>query len=247
MEVIDALIRAAPAGKVRQVQIGLFWTAVVVEEGGAVRCGLAATMRAGNHAPGREPEVRAAGTLAGLPARELIELACSDHPTEASVGLAAINALSQFSMGKSEDTSGEDFITRGGTDRNVAVVGHFPFVEGLKERVKALWVLELNPRGDDLPADAAPDVLPRADVVAITATTLLNRTFDGLIRLCRPDAQVILLGPSTPLSPVLFDFGVTVLCGAVVDKIDPVLRGVSQGANFHQLRPLGARFATILK
>jgi len=108
-----------------------------------------------------------------------------------------------------------------------------------------LWVLEKRPQGDDLPADAAHEVIPQADVVAISGTTLMNRTFDPLIALCRPDALVVVLGPSTPLSPVLFDHGVHILSGAVVEDMDPVLRAVSQGANFRQVHRRGVRLVTM--
>ncbi|NIQ82679.1 MAG: hypothetical protein GTN93_32315, partial [Anaerolineae bacterium] len=87
----------------------------------------------------------------------------------------------------------------------------FPFVSRLRESVGHLSVLELRPRGEDLPADAAPEVIPRADVVALTSLTLLNHSFDSLIRLCHPDALVLLLGPTTPLSPILFEYGVDIL------------------------------------
>ena len=43
---------------------------------------------------------------------------------------------------------------------------------------------------------------------------------------------VLALGPSTPLSPVMFDYGVHLLSGSVVEDIDTVLQAVSQGANF---------------
>ena len=66
-------------------------------------------------------------------------------------------------------------------------------------------MLELAPQAGDLPASAAAEVIPQADVVALTSMTLLNHTFDGLLALRRPDAQVMLLGPSTPLAPLLFD------------------------------------------
>ena len=127
------------------------------------------------------------------------------------------------------------------------MVGHFPFIPRLRERVGRLWVLEQRPHGEDLPADAASEVIPQADVLAITGTSLINQTFEGLMALRRPGALVLLLGPTTPLSPILFDHGVHLLSGAVVEDIDMVLRAVSQGANFRQVHRQGVRLVTIRK
>jgi uncharacterized protein (DUF4213/DUF364 family) len=98
-----------------------------------------------------------------------------------------------------------------------------------------------------LPVSAAEIVIPEAQVVAITGMTLLNHTFEELLSLCDPDAYVILLGPSVPLSPVLFDWGVDILCGSVVTAFDEVLAAVRQGANFRQVHRAGARLVTITK
>ena len=106
-------------------------------------------------------------------------------------------------------------------------------------------MLELQPRPGDLPASAAAEVVPEADVLAITATTLINRTFDGLMTLRRPDALVMLLGPSTPLTPLLFDYGVHLLSGAIVEDVDAVLMAVSQGAGFRQIHRAGVRLVTL--
>jgi len=132
-----------------------------------------------------------------------------------------------------------------GKGRRVVIVGHFPFIPSVRRAVGHLDVLELDPGPGDLPPQAASDVLPRADVVAITGTSLLNKTFDGLIALCRPDAFVLMLGPTTPLSPVLFDYGVDLVAGTRV--IDPLeaLTTASQAANFRQMR--GVRLVTMAK
>ena len=97
-------------------------------------------------------------------------------------------------------------------------------------------VLELNPRTGDLPADRAADVLPQADVVALTGTSLVNHTFDDLIGLCSPDAYVVLLGGSAPLTPVVFDCGVDAVAGTRVVDSPAALRTVGQGATFPQIR-----------
>jgi uncharacterized protein (DUF4213/DUF364 family) len=77
--------------------------------------------------------------------------------------------------------------------------------------------------------------------------TLENHTLEGLLSLCPQEAFVLVLGPSTPLSPLLFDYGVDVVSGAVVTAIDPVLRHVSQGANFRQVHRAGVRLVNIYR
>jgi hypothetical protein len=75
--------------------------------------------------------------------------------------------------------------------------------------------------------------------------TFTNGTLDGLLNLCRPDALVILLGPTTPLSPLLFDHGVNILAGSIVEKPEPVLQALKQGGNFRQLHHAGVRLVTM--
>ena len=73
----------------------------------------------------------------------------------------------------------------------------------------------------------------------------LRRTFDDLIALRRPGTPTLVVGPTTPLSPALFEMGATILSGAIVEDIPSVMRGVMQGANFHQLRPMGVRLVSM--
>jgi uncharacterized protein len=239
MTLIEKLQNKTRAGRILGVQIGLFWTAVLAETDGGLSCGLAATLTSPELEHDRKPAVGAAGHLHELSSQELMALAQSSSYTEASIGIAAINTLLPKDPRQWVELNAEDYIVQHGAARNVAVVGHFPFILRLKPQVKNLWVLELRPRGEDLPAEAAPDILPQADLVAITATTLINGTFEGLMALCRPDTRVMLLGPSTPLSPVLFDAGVDVLSGTIVDDPPRVLQAISQGITFLQLHHLG--------
>ncbi len=244
--ILDDLLAILPDGPVQTVLIGAHWTAVVVETEGRRRCGLASSLRAeDDHHHGAGPAVPAAGRLHLCGGRALAELVRSTSPPEVSVGMAAINALLPLQEKAWVDLNAEEVIAERGAGRHVALVGHFPFVARLRRRVGRLSVLELRPRGSDLPADAAPQVIPQADVVALTSLTLLNNTFDGLMRLCHPDALVLLLGPTTPLSPLLFEHGVHILSGALVEDVDAVLQAVGQGGNFRQVHQAGVRLVTM--
>jgi uncharacterized protein (DUF4213/DUF364 family) len=118
------------------------------------------------------------------------------------------------------------------------MVGYFgPLVEPLRRRVKALHVFERRPHADSgvLPETAAADVLPQCEVVILSATTLLNRTLDHLLDLCRNAREVAILGPSTPFAPEVFvNRGVTLLSGVHVVNPERVLRVVSEGGGNRQ-------------
>jgi uncharacterized protein (DUF4213/DUF364 family) len=248
MKLFEELLATLPDGAVQDIRIGAFWTAVVIEVLGQLHCGLASTIRErSRHHHGGGPAVRDAGVLLRRSAQELAALVRSTHPMESALGMATINALLPRQEAQWVDINAGEVIAQHGAGKRVALVGHFPFIPTLRKQVGSLTVLEQQPTGQDLPAKAAVDVVPQADVVAITGTTLLNHTFEGLIALCRPDALVLVLGPSTPLSPLLFEYGVDLLSGSVVEDVAAVLRAVSQGANFRQVHRHGVRLVTLQK
>jgi len=254
------LVGGRKGGAVREVRIGAFWTAVVLEASvrrgllTKARCGLASALRDDDHHRYGQHPVRGAGRLHERSAMELAELARSDSLLEASIGLAVINALLDVDEDACVELNAEQVIldqlhsARSPDRGRVAVVGHFPFIPRVREAARQLWVLEKRPGEGDLSAEAAPEVIPQADVVAITGTSLINHTFEELIRLCRPDAFVLVLGPTTPLSPVLFNYGVDVISGTLVTDPETVLRYVSQGASFRQIkRSKGVKLLTLAR
>jgi uncharacterized protein len=220
---------------VRSLLVGVHWTVVCSRF-----CGLASTFT-GDKPHGQDP-VRHVGRLHTKSARELAEFARSDNLLEASIGLAAINSLLAMDESRAVEVNAVEVLIEKGQDKNVALVGHFPFVPRLRSAVGQLWVIEQRSIDGDYPAEAAADLIPQADVVAITSSALINHTLDGLLALCRPEALVMMLGPSTPLSPVLFQHGVNILSGSRVIDEDAVLRTVGQGASFQQVE--GVRLLT---
>jgi uncharacterized protein (DUF4213/DUF364 family) len=238
VKILDDLIHSLRGdGPARDVRVGRFWTAVWSRA-----CGLASTVGPNEHEHGAT-FVRDVGSLAGRSARELTRLAYSDSPLEAGIGLAAINSLLDVDEARCRELNAGDLLIERGRGKKVALVGHFPFVPALREAAAQLWVVELRPQPGDVAAEEVEAVLPQADIAAITGSAFINHTIERLLGLCRRESFVLVLGPTTPLSPILFDHGVDVISGTRV--VDPVLalRCVSEGATFRQLR--GTRLLTM--
>jgi len=246
MQILADIIASLPDGEVENVFIGLHWTAVVVRTGCERRCGLAATLRE-EHGKIGKPDVPDAGNLTRFTALQLAQFVLTSKGALGSIGMAAINALLPQFPDSWIDCNANEMILKYGKNKRVALIGHFSFVDDLRSKLDSLTVLEQKPQSGDLPAEAAPEILPMADVVAITGMTLTNHTLEGLLALCSPSALVMILGPSTPLSPLLFDRGVNLLSGVVVTEPDPVIRALMEGANFRQIRRVGARLVTMVR
>lgn len=230
-EICDLLLPSAAASAVADVRIGLGYTAVCLEDG---NCGLAYTFR--DDIPEGCSVIRSAGTLAGRRAAEFAGWARSPDPLAASIGLATLNALAPPPPGAPE----ADLLAllSLAPDDEIAMVGNFaPLVEPLRKRSRALHILERRPAAgsDLLPESAAPDVLPHCQVAILSATTLINRTLDRLLDLCRIAREIAILGPSTPMLPGVFARrGVTLLSGVAVAAPERVLRIVSEGGGTRQ-------------
>ncbi len=243
---LHTLLNTLPSGwSLQQLYVGLNWTLSIVQnQTGQLQAGLAATPA---------PEMVAAQTqfraganrLAPADALSLAQYVLSDKPVEAAVGLATINALLSPPPALLANLDAADWLMTHGRGRRVALVGHFPFIEELKPALAYLWVLELSPCPGEYPAEQAPTIIPQAEVVAITSSTLINHTLTGLLQLVSPGAKVMLLGPSTPLTPVLFQFGIDLLSGVQVVDLKAVLASVASPVNFQKMK--GVRRVTLTK
>jgi len=239
MSLITEITSTLMPGKITGIQVGFTRTAVLAETPKGLSCGLSATFSSPGFDHRSRPSVNDAGHLLEKSTDEILALTSSQSQTEVSIGLAALNALLPMDFQNEIEINAEDYLRQNASDKNIAMVGHFVFVEALKPDVKNLWVLELNPQPGDFEASRAPEIIPQADLVVITATTLINDTLAELLELCKPQTKVMLLGPSTPLSPVLFDHGIDILSGTIVTNPEEVMLGISQGASSHQLKQQG--------
>lgn len=238
MGLIDSLLLALPADPIEahNVVIGLHWTLVTSKYGG-----LSSTMA--GEGPHGHARIKDVGSLHKKSAQELAGWLSSDNLLEASIGAAALNSLLDVDESRLEEINAAEVIARESRDKDLVIVGHFPFVEKMKTIAKNCWVIEKRPYGDDFPEEAAQEYIPQADMVAITGTALINHTIDGLLALCRPGAAVMVLGPSTPLSPLLYEYGISYICGSRVTDADAVIATIQQGATLPQVK--GVRQVTM--
>ena len=238
MNIIDELLSTLDyEASVGDIRLGPFQTAVLTRH-----CGLASTPHDSGPHHNRTPVVEA-GLLVEKDARVLAQMANSESPFEAAIGMAAINSLIEIDDKRCAEVNAGDLLARKGEGKRVAIVGHFPFVPRLRSVAKELWVIEREPQEGDFTEADSDRFLPQADVIGITGTTFTNHTLEGLLSLCNPKAYVVVLGGTTPLSPMLFDYGIDAVSGTRVIEPKTVLRYVSQGATFRQIR--GIRLLTM--
>jgi len=244
--ILERLVSETISGDAVRILIGAHWTAAVFDTEFGMRCGLASTIVEG-HNHEHHPDILSAGKLENLISNELLSMCFSESMIGRSVGVACLNALlPPIEEGYFEDNA-EGVLSELAQGKRVVLVGHFPFVKRLQNLAKELHVLEQNPSPGDLPADAAAEVIPNSEVIAITGMTLVNHTLEKLLPYCPKDSVVILLGPSTPLTKSLFNFNVDIVSGSIVRNIDSVLLVISQGGNFRQVSKAGVRLVNVVR
>lgn len=209
--------------------------------------GMAMTSREG----GKGSEI--AGKVRGMSAKDAAALIKSWNFQEAALGLATINSvlnaprqiLESDLLLKNErsDASIFECMRAELVGKRIAVVGHFRGLESLAQ-VCELTILERKPQTGDMPDPACEYLLRDQDYVFITGTTLMNKTLPRLLELSR-GARVALVGPSTPMTPVLFDFGVDILAGTTVLDTKRVWTLIQEGDQ-HLFFEDGARMVKLL-
>ena len=235
----DLLSTLNTEASVRDIRQGLFHTAVMTRN-----CGLAATLPR-DALQQEQPFVKEPGFLLKKSTKELAQMCYSESILEAAVGMATINSLLEIDDERCQNLNARELIIEKGKGHRVAIVGHFPFTSRLCDVVKELWVIEKNPREGDFTEAEAEKFIPQANVVGITGTAFTNHTIEQLLEMCNPDAYVVILGDTAPLSPVLFAYGIDAISGIRVTDPELALRCVSEGATYRQIQ--GIRRLTMLR
>jgi uncharacterized protein (DUF4213/DUF364 family) len=231
---------------VERAVIGLFYTGVALSCGTADGCATPRdAMPDAMCCPMTMQGAPYYGPLQGKTAAALIGDVQAADGIRRSLAIATLNALAEECWGRRphplvELRAGIDAFdaVKLAPDNQVVVVGAFiPFLKRLKSRGQPYLVLEQEPgtlKPEEMPfyrpAEMAREVVPLADVLLITGTTLLNDTLEDLLALARPDTKVTIVGPSVTLLPGPFlDRGADVLGGVRITKPDEFLAILGEG------------------
>jgi hypothetical protein len=243
----DLYERITPEAKSRSIidlRIGLGYIGVRLDNGST---GIAAVLF--DALPYGCTVVPAAGNFAGSPATNLLQyLVAGKNPLEIAIGLATANALIEPSPVDAVDNREATTYLNLQKGVKVAMVGLFaPLVARIRATGAELTVIEKNSARMEILGDVEKkDALKSCDVAIITATTLLNATFEETINLLGAPRAVAVIGPSTPLMVAIFrQTPVTHLGGAIVADSAQVMRIISEGGGTPTLRPY-LRFVNLI-
>jgi uncharacterized protein (DUF4213/DUF364 family) len=203
--------------EVTELNIGLVWTVCK-----ARHIGLAMSPGISNRT------LSWPGTIAGKTLAELAGWITDWEPYKATVAMAAINS----SLYRYELPSGITLLPTHNNPnlavfdhflpqllgKKVVVIGRYPGIERYAEQIN-LSIIERQPVQGDYPDPACEFLLPDADWVFLTASSLTNKTFPRLADLAQ-HATTVLMGPTVPWLPELHEFGIDYLAG--VEVIDPI-------------------------
>lgn len=189
-----------------------------------------------------------AGNFRGTSVHEILNEPAGS-PLLNTVRLVILNALSPpfLTRERYKITYDRDVLNAADVQsmKKVAMVGAFtPFLDVFKKRSDIeLYVLEKKTqsfREDEaqyyVPSERAGEIIPRCDTVIITGATVANGTIGQLLTYTRPDAKVIVTGPTVSFLPdALFERNVKIVGGTIVTNVDRALDLLAEGAGAYQL------------
>ena len=209
--------------------IGLVWTLCKTQDQNGI--GLAMS-------PGHATRTLSwSGSLTGKPITDLAAWILDWNPYQAAVAMAAINScINSRPLPESvvlqpvadhANLAVFDYFLPQLHHKKVVVIGRYPGIERYQDLMQ-LSILEKQPAADDLPDSACEFLLPNADWVFLTASSIPNKTFPRLAELAW-HAKTVLMGPTVPWLPQLHEFGVDYLAGVEITDPAALYHTAAQG------------------
>ncbi|MEW5819073.1 MAG: DUF364 domain-containing protein [Cyanobacteriota bacterium] len=152
----------------------------------------------------------------GQTADKLILNLGDDNRILSCAALASVNALINISLPDLITGDITDIIHLKPTD-NIAMIGYFsPLVKTLSKKSNKLCIFEKKTSDNFLPIEQLENLISEFQVALISATSIIDNSIDVLLEITRNCNEVVILGPSTPLSKEVFSkYNVTLLSGMI--------------------------------
>ena len=238
-KLFECTAASAKRVKVDTVTIGIGYTAVTTSDGGI---GIAATGVALNGCCEGNVDIV---DFEGCPATDLLQHIMKPAPMARTMALATINALNHRQALAMPETRGnallfDHFGIRSGA--HVAMVGYFPPLVRLFE-MKGVHLSVIDDAKGLGDKPTFYDQLDGwADVLLITATSIINNSTETILSHAGPDLKTVLLGPSTPLIPEAFaHLPIHMLAGTAITDGERALKIIRHGGGARALRPVSRK------
>ncbi|MGD1911523.1 MAG: Rossmann-like domain-containing protein [Rivularia sp. (in: cyanobacteria)] len=213
--------------QIKEIIIGLTWTLCIAENAGLCMSPGIATRT-----------LPFSGTLVNKSISELAPWLRSWNPYQATVAMAAINSV--INSSSSLPNTGTVLSPKGSANlavfehflpqirnKNVCIIGRYPGLNKYANEMD-MKVIELNPGAEDFPAPASEYLLPEAEWVFLTATSIVNKTFPRLVQLAK-NSKLVLMGPTLPWLPELKQMGINYLAGIKITNLPALRQTVAEG------------------
>lgn len=204
---------------VEEVIVGISWTVTTVRQGAATSTGICYSPK---NAARTLPW---SGSLVGRTVTDLFSWLYEWEGTASAIGVSTLNAIINhnnklISQANSIPVDAPahlkvfHYFKDHLVDQNVCVIGRYPGLSGFDECAR--WqVIERTPQADDFPDTAGDYLLPQADWVFVTASSIANKSLPRLLKAAQ-HATIVLMGPSLPWSVHWKAHGVDYLAGVTI-------------------------------
>lgn len=266
-DTIDILVEKSPTPLeeiwIDDLVIGIFFTGVKLSTGHA---GCAFTpigeIPEAVCCPTTAARMPQAGNFEDSPVSEIIQYSLDTNVLKSAIGVATLNALSQYILESKNGTEYQGVIDKDGFNlleiqphETVSLIGAFgPYIRRLKTMGNPFFIIEKNPqtlRLDEMkyfkPESEMRDALEKSRVVIMTGTSIVNHTIDHILSLLRNGIRAAIIGPTASMIPdAFFRRGVHVMAGIQIQKPDTMIKILRQGGSaYHLMKECGEKIAFV--
>jgi hypothetical protein len=231
--------------KVTDVCVGIRYSYVIIDVNGSKSLGISYTPL--------EDIPHARIRLDDVSLENVRDYVSSPHPLTKTIGLALLNAVSQYLIDNESLIMNADLLDKIiiNPDDTVAFIGYIrPLVERVKKITEKVYVLERNPlsRDDAYPDTSAVRIIPKANVIIMSGATLINDTADYILQLSKNARLKAIVGATAQILPeYLIEEGFNAV-GSFrinINSINSVVRCIKLGCGMRDLSKYGMKYVAL--